>query len=130
MTNTCNLESLSALEAAVALIAATVVADGKIDQREVDELKRQMNIVLGPQTTAAASFDNRFVEFLSYLRSAYQQNPIELSKDQVETLARKVDDADLQIAIMNAVIEVSYSDDEYHGNEREIVAVLRDLWGV
>ncbi|WP_181893069.1 TerB family tellurite resistance protein [Falsiruegeria mediterranea] len=130
MTNTCNLNALNEHEAAVALIAATVVADGKIDQREVDELKRQMTMVLGPSANRSEAFDKNFVEFLNYLRAAYQKHPLKLSGEQVETLATKVDDIDLQIAIMNAVIEVSYSDDEYHTHEKDIVSVLRDQWGV
>ena len=130
MTSTLDFESISEVDAAVMLIVATVVADNKVDPRETKELAQQVRLLAGWGEIKFSDLENNVANLAQYADALAQSDKMQLSSEQILKLADKISDQDLRIAAMNAIFEVAFVDDEFHEDEKAIVTVLKEYWGL
>lgn len=121
---------MTEIEAAVCLLAATVVADGTVHPKEMEEFIRQVTLVSGQSVKPKTNYDQVLAKVLEHLKKPASRNPLELNENEIRFIAGVVTNKDLQITVMNAIFEISFSDDDYHDQEKEVVNLLRHCWDV
>ena len=129
MIETRKFKELCPLEASIALLLATVAADGEIRDQEPKEFVHQVKLIIDEKDELGNYSEDRILNVLINSQSADHSHPFRLSPEQVRVLADQVCDEDLQIRVINSILEIAFSDDHYHSAERELVEILRNHWG-
>lgn len=130
MTENTDFKTITEIEAAVILCGAVVVADGEVNAQETLEYIEQVRGITSSfpvewnEHAIAAAVDriNRSANDGSFVAA--------LSKDEVVGVAKQIFDKELQVLVLNSVFKIAYADHKFHSEEKNIVEILSDTWGI
>jgi len=127
------LKGLSEVEAALLLCAATVVADRTIDPRELDEFTTQVEFL---SDVISAGLSDRQISIgklqalMSQIGRGINGQLTPFTEDEIKNISRVITDDEFKYQIMNSIIDISFSDNNYHDTEKRIVSILQQEWNV
>ena len=111
------------------MLIAAVLADGVIHPSERAELKKQAHLIVSSMGVNTDT-DKALVSILHTHLNQTNIIPTLDNKEYIKSIALQITDEELQLAVLNGIISICYSDDEYHTEEKKFVKLIQTLWNM
>jgi uncharacterized tellurite resistance protein B-like protein len=118
-------------DAAMMLFCMTALADGQFMPEELAEIKNQVSFLQLNNFFELKQHEvSNWDIFLENLDLASKNFSLEHFIQSLPEIAAKITDKDLKSEILSALFSISYSDDEFHSNEKIITEELAKIWNI
>lgn len=116
-------------QALARLVAMTVVADGELDNREIERLRElDVFVTLGIDSEG---FYQVLLDLCSDLTEGGEGVPVSLlGAERLDRLARDVDSPELRKVVLSAMLVIAKADGEVSGGEQALLRYLLNRWGI
>jgi tellurite resistance protein len=118
-------------DAAVMLFCFIALADGRFKPQELTAIKQQVNLLklTGFDDLKDCEVSN-WDAFIENLHLAANNFSFEYTVEQIPYIAEKITSKNLKSAILSAAFKISYSDGEFHKNEKRVTQTLSEIWNM
>lgn len=131
MTVSINNAIKTEFDAAVMLFCLTALADGSVKPEELTEIRQQVDLLKlnGFDDLKDCEVSN-WQAFIENLHLAAKNFSFEHTVEQIFYIAEKITSKNLKSAVLSATFKISYSDDQFHENEKLITQKLSEIWNM
>ena len=131
MTTYPDAATTNEFDTALMLFCMTALADGQFTPEELAEIKVQVNLLkLQPFFELKQYEISNWDIFIENLHLASKNFSLEHFMRELPQIAAEITDKDLQSEILSALFSISYSDEEFHPNEKIITEKLAEIWNI
>ena len=118
-------------DAAVMLFCMTALADGQFVPEELAEIKNQVSFLKLNNFFELKQYKiSNWDIFLENLHLAAKNFSLDHFIQDLPEIAAKITDKELQSDVLSALFSISYSDDEFHTNEKMVTTELAKIWNI